>query len=258
MSEVKLQLDIYNPGEFYAALGLLTVFSLQHPEAYIYSHFQLYRHQGESNAAFVISSQADLRVEQVADDLAKANVATDSSANVWRNPKEKNPILVSPVIFSSNGWSITLDWWLDELRYTPNNSLKLWSGNSNPADMLKSFTKYGEGRVNAGGTVFGFDTRASRDALEVGFSKKDTGERAIVYPRTEVLCAIGLQHYRPRQLRYYAWEKPLPLSITHAAAIQEIPGVPQFPVEFKVHKIGQGAKQVVPSRLSFMAAAGSQ
>src|SRR5262245_47066607 len=120
MSTVEQRLDVYNPAEFYAALGLLTVFSLQHPKADLSSHFDLSGHQGENNAAFVISSEIDLRREQVTEALRNATVAADRSANVWRNPKE-NAALISPVIVSSNDWNITLDWWLDELRYRPNN-----------------------------------------------------------------------------------------------------------------------------------------
>src|SRR6516162_1830969 len=134
MSEAKQQLDIYNPAEFYAALGLLTVLSLQHREAELDSHFELAGHQGENNATFVVSSEAGVRIEPVMDDLAQAKAVPDTSANVWNNPQE-NPQLVCPVILSSDGWSITLDWWLDELRYQT-GSLKLWSGNSKPADML--------------------------------------------------------------------------------------------------------------------------
>jgi len=90
--------------------------------------------------------------------------------------------------------------------------------------------------------------RTSRDALAVGFSKKDTGEKAGLYPQTELLCAIGLQRYRPQEYAYYAWEKRVPLSLTHAAAIQDFPGISQFRVAFDVHKVGQGAKEVVPLR----------
>lgn len=254
MSEVKQQLNIYNPAEFYAVLGLLTVFSLQHPEADLSSHFEVSEHHGENNATFVVSGHADLHVEQVIGDLANANITVDRSANVWRN-HSLNPNLVSPVILSAKGWSITLDWWLDELRYKT-NSLKFWSGNSRPVDMLKSFIKHGTGHVDAGGTVFGFDIRSNRDALAVGYSNKDTGEKAGLYPQTEMLCAIGLQHYRPLNLTYYAWQKPIPLSITHAAAIQDVPGVQQSKYEFDARKISQSAWEALPATRTFSAAAG--
>ena len=247
MKQFRHQLDIYNPGEFYAALGLLTVFSLQHRPADLDSHFELLGHQGDNNSELLISSERELRAEDVSDELKTAQVTADTTANIWRNPREKAS-LSCPVVLSTKRWSIVLDWWLDELRYAPASNLKLWSGNSNPADMLRTFIRLGGGSVHAGGTVFGFDTRISRDALAVGFSKKDTRQKAALYPRTELLCAIGLQQYRPRNCAYYAWHSQIPLSVTHAAAMMEIPGLPQTRIEFEIRKIGQGAKEVVSSR----------
>ncbi len=257
MYEVKQPLDIHNPSQFYGALGLLTLISLRQPACDLYSCFEILCHQGESNATFVISGDLDLQLEQVTSELTHAVATADTGANIWKNPKEK-PELISPVILSSNGWSIVLDWWLDPLRYETNHALKLWAGNSKPVDMLKSFIKQGEGFARTGGTVFGFDTRTSRDSLSVGYSRKDTKEKAGSFPQAELLCAIGLQRYRPHNLTYYAWHRPVPLSITYVAAIQEIPGLPQSRFEFAVRKIGQGAKEVTPAQNTFSAASGSK
>jgi len=249
ISTITHPLDIYNPAEFFASLGLLTALSLQHPDAEMFSHFVISGHQGDHNAVFVIGSLAELSLQQVITDLASAQVNEDRNANVWRN-REENPKLISPVIVSANGWSTVLDWWLDDLRWR-SGLLKLWSGNSSPLEMLKVFIKLvksGTDLVNAGGTLFGFDTRVSRDAMGMGYSKKDTGEKAGVYPLTELLSALGLQRYRPRRREYYAWQKPIPLSITHAAAVQEMPGIGQRLYVFDVQKIGQGAKQALRSR----------
>ncbi len=253
VGEVRHELDIHNPAEFFASLGVLTAFSLQHREAEIYSYFDISGHQGEHNAAFIVDSDAELSVEKVMQDLANAEVIEERSANVWKNRTE-NPRLICPVMLSANGWTILLDWWLDELRWKP-GYLKLWSGNSSPLEMMRSFIKLGTGFVNAGGTLFGFDTRVSRDAVDVGYSKKDTKERAGAYPLTELLSALGLQQYRPRRagsrtFAYYAWQKPVPLCITHAAAVQGVPGIGQRLYEFEVQKIGQGAKQAVRAKLA--------
>src|SRR5579872_460982 len=141
MGIVKSQLDIYNPAEYISALGLLTVFSLQHPGTDILSQFQVAGHLGNDNATFIASCDKDLSLEQVSTDLANADVRVDKTANVWRNPRE-NPQLVAPVILAASSWSVVLDWWLDDLRYKT-NGLKLWSGNSNPVDMLRSFIRLG-------------------------------------------------------------------------------------------------------------------
>jgi len=255
MNEIKHELNIYNPAEFFASLGVLTVSGLQHPNADIHSHFAISGHRGESNATLVVRSEALLSLETVVRELANATLVEDKTANVWKNPNE-NSRLISPVTLKTDTWSITLDWWLDELRWK-SSELKFWSGNSRPLEMLRSFIKLGTGFVKAGGTVFGFDTRTSRDALTVGYSKKDTGEKAGLYPLTELLCAIGLQQYRPHNCTYYGWRQSIPLSITHGAAIQEIPGLQQSKYEFAVQKIGQGVKQAFPAAEDFEAASAS-
>jgi CRISPR-associated protein Csb3 len=244
---MEIKLDVYNPAEFYGVLGVMTVLSLQHPQSDIMSHFEVSGRRGENNATFIVSSDADLSLERVINDLKHATVTEDKSANVWNNKEITNAAYFTPVTLSSNGWSIVLDWWLDELRYEA-SGLKCWSGTAAPKTMLESFVKNCEnaGEINSGGSTFGFDTRSSRDALEMGYSMKDTGEKTGVYPQTELLCAIGLQNYRPRQFAYYAWQKAVPISITHGAAIEEIKGLQQVRYEFEVQMIGKGVKQVVP------------
>lgn len=248
MFQIYHSLDIYNPGEFFASLGLLTVFSLQQSEAEMVSHFEISGDEGEDNATFVLDSSAELNMQKAIDDLANSQVQEDTEANVWRNAKV-NPRLFSPVILSANGWRITLDWWLDALHWEP-SLLKLWSGTSSPLEMMRAFSRLGMTFVNAGGTLFGFDTRASRDAGDIGYSKKDTREKAALHPLTELLSAIGLQRYKPRRFAYFAWQKPIPLPITHAAAIQEVPGTGQRLYTFTVRKIGQGAKQATRSEFA--------
>lgn len=255
MHKITHEFDVYNPAEFFASLGILTAFALQYPQADIRSHFVISAHRGETNAALVISSDVPLYLEKAMSELRTANLTEDKTANVWKNPG-LNPKLFSPVIITTASWSITLDWWLDELRMEAND-LKFWAGNSTPVDMLMSFIKLGTDFANAGGSVFGFDTRSSRDALTVGYSKRDTGEKAGLYPMTELLCAIGLQQYRPSNFTYYAWRETIPVNITHAAAILEIPGLRQSRYKFQVQKISQGAAQVFPAADISLAASAS-
>jgi hypothetical protein len=236
---MEIKLNIYNPAEFYGVLGVLTVLSLRHLQSDIMSHFEVSGRRGDNNTTFIVSSDADLSLERVINDLKHATVTEDKSANVWNKKEIANAGYFTPVTLSSGGWSIVLDWWLDELRNKA-SELKCWSGTATPKAMLESFIKNCEhaGEINSGGSRFGFDTRSSRDALEMGYSMKDTGEKTGVYPQTELLCAIGLQEYRPRQSAYYAWHKSVPVSITHGAAIQEVNGLQQIRYDFEVQMIG--------------------
>src|SRR5579872_6004506 len=208
MTEISHELDIYNPAEYFASLGVLTALGSQYPDANLRSHFVVARHRGERNTTFIVQGEAVLCIGDVANQLATATVVEDKMANVWKNPKG-NPKLISPVILKTDKWEIVLDWWLDELRWE-SNELKFWGGNSNPLEMLRSFIKLGADFAEVGGTLFGFDARTIRDSLTVGYSKKDTGEKAGLYPLTELLCAIGLQRFRPRNQTYYAWMNPIP------------------------------------------------
>jgi len=247
MSEIELTLNINNPADYYAALGVMTILSLQTRDADIRSHFKIAEHIGQDNSTFVISSDTDFDLDRVFDDLMNTKVEEDKVANVWRNKNIKNPAFVAPATLTAPTWDITLDWWLDDLRHDT-SELKCWSGTARPVDMLKSFIKNAGngGKVNVVGSVFGFDIRSSRDALQLGYSMKDTGEKTSVYPRTELLAAIGLQRFRPRRSAYFAWQKPVTLSVAHGAAVQEIGGLQQIKYDFEIRKVGQGVKQVVP------------
>ena len=120
--------------------------------------------------------------------------------------------------------------------------------------MLKRFQKlmgtFGEDilqhavKVKSGKSSFGFDTRASRDALILGYSQKDAGDPSALYPETEFLCAIGLQNFKPVRTSYYVWRRPVPVSIAHVAAIQEVSGLRQDKYTMTVGFVGQGLRAI--------------
>lgn len=62
---------------------------------------------------------------------------------------------------------------------------------------------------------FGWDPRASRGALDVGYSPNDLGLPVSTYPFTELLAMIGIQSFFPPRIA-------LPTSITSSRAWHEI------------------------------------
>jgi CRISPR-associated protein Csb3 len=252
MAEIRL--DIYNPAQFYAVLGMLTVFSQQHPDTVILSHFQIEHHTGENNAEFVMESEADLILANIIADLRTAKITDEKSVPVSRNEKIKNPTYLLPVNLQGNGWSLLLDWWLDEFQYDvrKNPRLKMYAGDSSPLNMLKqyqSLIKDGDTldsfvKLKTGKSAFGFDTRISRDSLAAGYSANTLGEAVKLFPLTEMLCGIGLQQFRPTSEAYFAWQKPIPVSIAHAAAIQEVIGTDQNRYQFSIRKVSQGMNEI--------------
>lgn len=88
--------------------------------------------------------------------------------------------------------------------------------------------------TDGGASLFGFDARKGRAALDVGFSPDALGMRAEDFPAVELFAAIGLQGFRPRQkdgmLVFGVWSQPLPVELARATAggAFEPPGMRHF------------------------------
>jgi len=229
--ELRLKINRMNPAEYFASLGVLELLSRQ--DKNLCSHFQ-----GEGNLVdFVIASDQDISMP----DLRALKV----EALPFPDPYTA-PVLV-------NG--MCLDWWLDVYK-EKSSSLKLWAGTTTPCSMLRNYQSLMPGEIdtNALGvgvvaktkSCFNFDTRASRDSLDIGYSQKDAGEKPILYPYTEFLCACGLQNFRPvmKPMTYYTWSRPALVGIAHAACRQEVNGLGSRGFEVSMKMVGQGLRQV--------------
>jgi CRISPR-associated protein Csb3 len=233
MMELRFTLDVYNPGEYYAALGLLELVSQQ--DDGVLAHFESDDTTG-TNSTFVVMSNKDVLLPDPKLLTVIALASTD--------------VLIAPVAFE-NG--LELNWWMNQFK-SGKSHWKLWAGLSRPLDMLKTFQKTmgkADGamlqhsvKVKTGKSSFGFDTRASRDALAVGYSQKEAAEPSVIYPETEFLCAIGLQNFRPLKDSYCIWKRPVPVSVAHAAAVQDVVGLRQSRFTMTIGFVGQGLRAV--------------
>jgi CRISPR-associated protein Csb3 len=230
--ELRFKLDVYNPAEYYSALGLLELVNQQDEE--VLSQFESDDTTG-ANSTFVIMARKDVVVPNL-------KVLTVTALE-YEDP------LIAPVMVEG----LELDWWVNKFRDNKSN-LKLYGGLSRPVDMLKTFQQVmGEVdgtmlqhsvKVKHGKSSFGFDTRASRDALMVGYSQKEAGDPSAIYPETEFLCAVGLQNFRPSKNTYFIWKRLVPASVAHAAAVQEVAGLRQSRYTMTVAFVGQGLRAV--------------
>ena len=244
MPELRVPLDIYNVAQYYACLGMLSIYDLLHPEAELFSCFEL--EDGSPDAQFVVTGEASLELQDIVDCLRTAQVKSRDDAPVI-NSKGLPDKFIFPVELSIANGTVMLDWWLDEF-WAEKSFLKLWGGPSKAFQMLETYIAevprelpgnpldhFVPVKPGAGTSVFGFDWRTARDPLKQGYSLNEVGEAAKVYPITELLCAIGLTNYRParqqnketreRTLSYRVWRDAVPLLVTYAAAICPISGL---------------------------------
>ena len=223
--ETRIRINRLNPSEYFAVLGILELSQGQS------------RFEGEGNAVDCVIESAALP------DLKWLTVTAVPFPDAF----------TAPVLL---GDKLLLDWWLDVYR-EEGNGLKLWAGTCSPDAMLRNYQtlmtdttieKMLNFKVSTRTkSAFNLDTRASRDPLTVGFSEKEASEPSLLYPYAEFLCAIGLQNFstRPsRGLEYYTWAHSIPVSIAHAAAVQDVPGLQSKKVTVKFKKVSQGMREV--------------
>lgn len=220
---ITVNVDVTNPGQFFACCGLLELADRLWPSA-----------EGWFNDGYFMlaANSSDATVLQVANRLRRCELEPDDT-----DSDEKTcPLRLREEASAINGnkpLSILLDWWLDNVGV--GDSLKTWAGqqkvtvisramlhsatidgqadstwlnHGRPAHLPKSPTKIVE--------PFCFDARRFAHALDTGFSLDTQGAETIAHPAVELLCLIGLQRFRPQQsskskwhFEYWTWMWPL-------------------------------------------------
>jgi CRISPR-associated protein Csx14 len=230
LPDITLDVDLRNPGQFFACCGLLELASRLWPGSEGW-----FAGEG-SRAAFHIatcSSHSDPLGEVVrllceTDDL----VAIAEDANIEKVQADRQPIMLRP-------FGLRLDWWLDSYGQGDKSELKVWAGQQTPERNVNglrgawreilartpnpSVKQFFSQRWPTTGR-FGFDPSASWEALDVGFSPDEQGIPVLTSPSTEIFAAIGLQRCRPlpaegkrRWFVYHPWRTPLAIALAPAA-----------------------------------------
>jgi CRISPR-associated protein Csx14 len=231
-----LPVDATNPGQFFACCGLLELAHRLWPEAEGRFHpgrFEVAVPQAEANALKLILAR-----------LSKADIEPDTA----RGDKATQPIRLKDL-------NLTLDWWIHPSG--GKTRLKLWAGQQTSLRIVNDLcqalaqveTSSTDHLFDAGLPLtgrFGVDPRAAWNALDVGFSPNEQQMEVATFPAVELLAAVGLQGFRPREddaypnIRYYAtWSAPLPAAIARAAAAGLIPAGEVRQYRFQI--VGRGS-----------------
>jgi CRISPR-associated protein Csx14 len=228
---IRIEVDLTNPGQFFACCGLLELADRLWPsaEGWFEGH------------EFYIKCDGDLRT-------LLSILVMDPPEEITRldNELAVKP-LIAPLRYSFDGGAttaITLDAWTTirlvkgEPSVVSNAPWNFWSGQqtaygiwfglravlaaqlncieASDFDDLFSQRLFQKGR-------FGFDPGPAWNALDVGFSPNEQGIEVQSSAAVELLAAVGLQRFRPvvhqnrESFDYAAWTEPLPPSIAAAA-----------------------------------------
>lgn len=228
-----INVDVTNPGQFFACCGLLELADRLWPGAE--GWFE--------NKQFMVDCKGDLKELLSIMIMDQPNEITIIEANgLIVKP------IIAPLIFTFNGGSTTdllLDSWMkiqilkgqgpSAIANTPWNfwsgqqtSFGIWTNlrielstqlnNLKPDDLKDLFNQcvFQKGR-------FGFDPGPAWNPLDVGFSPNEQGIEVQSSAAVELLAAIGLQRFRPIVLQnresfeYLIWNHPLPPLVAASA-----------------------------------------
>ncbi len=215
---VTIDIDPLNPAQFFACCGLIELLSARNKGVLAcFKHNPQHPRQARFKLYGTDASQlsATMSVLKEADVTASADFAGGEA-----------PV---QVVIHEHG-VLVLDWWLVPER-SSKSGFKLWAGQQTTlklvqdmlgADWDLSAEGVFEHRLPMSGR-FGLDPRSSWNTLDFGSSPNTQNRDAYTYPATEMLAAIGLQGFRPRQqarkgFLYSLWSSPLPLTVARAAA----------------------------------------
>lgn len=229
---ISLNVDVTNPGQFFACCGLLELAHRLQPGAE--GWFETGRFELTADCGTLTLSQVSnrLRASELVPDDAEAD---DKTCPLRLRDKPATNCGSHPL-------SMLLDWWLDDTGVGA--SLKTWAGQQRitviSRAMLHSALAYGQtddGWLDHGVPAhlpesptrvvepFYFDARRFAHALDTGFSLDTQGAEVVAHPAVEMLCLIGLQRFRPPRspesrwgFRYWAWRRPLCATVAAAVA----------------------------------------
>lgn len=235
-----INVDLFNPGQFFACCGLFELADRLWPEAGVLGVFK-------STHFEIWVDSADGSLDRVIDVFVKADVKQfDPDDNA-----------TSPICLGEP-FNLRLDWW--QKVEGPNKSridlgggeqLKTWAGKqfgplifrlmkhacggidlSNLLDDPKAvYDIKGDKAKKKTSSPFYFDARRKGTSLDIGFSPDVQDMSVMAYPAVESLALIGLQRFRPavdekgqsRVFAYTAWAEPLPLIVAMAAVSGMMP-----------------------------------
>jgi len=243
VTDLRIQLDPLNPGQFYACCGLLELSGLEHGA--VISHFE--QEPGRPRVAW-------LCLHEVSEQFLGESLERLRRAAATIACEQDHEAGTSPVTVTFGGHSLELDWWLDEFR-EKTTPLKCWAGQVTTRKLFEELLALVESGVSGADlfqrsrltkSKFGVDPRAAWNARDCGYSPNEHGKDSATFVAVEALAAIGLQTFRPagrrRAARYHLWTAELPLCVARNAVNAPWDGLSHLAFQFAIGSRGQSYK----------------
>lgn len=265
----RIQVDVTNPGQFFACCGLLELADRLWPgaEGWFEGREFCLRCNGTASTLLIHLASCILSNTMTALDLARF----EALSAMTKKTREKTPgledekaalekLLREEPILLHAPFHLQLDWFHDDR--AGGSRYKTWAGRQSVLDIAFDMKKAIETAdwhtrapdrwfnhsVSGCGLPFNFDSDlgGQGSALDVGFSfdplasSEMTRIELTARPCLELLAFVGLQRFRPRQIPnqnryvYCAWNRPLPPEVAAPAACAMLPPDGSSSFEFRL------------------------
>ena len=251
---IRVNVDVTNPGQFFACCGLLELADRLWPVAEGWFTEEEFKVECGGTLSAVLDALVachltnTMTAEQHARlaELTAMGVVGRRRADAEDEYKDLGKIRREFPIVLQTPFDITLDWFIDD--YAGGSRYKTWAGQQSVLDISTAMKDALQGTAwrnedcwsfsaTSGGLPFNFDSDlgAQGGAIDVGFSFDPLAASALTRiesstrPALELLAFIGLQRFRPAEIKgenrflYTAWNQPLPVQVSMPAACGAIP-----------------------------------
>lgn len=239
MPELRVPMDPWNPGQFYACCGLVELLDAT-------SYFDV-REDRPRHAEFVLDGVEDGDLRKLIEDLRGAQY--DFGGQDGQVEKS-----VQPIWITLRGRRLKLDWWLEPF-YERSIDLKCWAGQVTTSKLIEELAAGLDPESSRDlfkrplmtKSKFGIDPRSAWNSLGVGFSPNEHGQDSATFPAVELFGAVGLQGFRPQvksrdSVSYALWKCKLARITARRAARAPWDGLTISEYEFRIEKRGQSYK----------------
>lgn len=263
---IRINVDPTNPGQFFACCGLLEVADRLWPGAEGWFEQRHFCMTCGGTLSQLLDALADCKMTNTMTDAQHARFKAITAMSVKERKaipgveeeaKALDKLLREAHIVFGTPFKITLDWFADN--FAGGSRFKTWAGRQSVLDIATSMKDVLQGSdwrnedcltfsARECGLPFNFDSDlgAQGGAIDVGFSFDPLAGSALTRigsmarPALELLAFIGLQRFRPEEIKgenrflYTAWNGPLAIEVASPAVCGALPIVGANRYEFRL------------------------
>ena len=263
---IRINVDPANPGQFFACCGLLELADRLWPGAEGWFEERQFCMSNDGALDQLLDALADCHMTNTMTDAQHTRFKEITAMSVKERKaipgvedesKALDKLLREAHIVFGAPFNISLDWFADD--FAGGSRFKTWAGRQSVLDIATSMKDVLKGTdwrnedcltfsARECGLPFNFDSDlgAQGGAIDVGFSFDPlagsalTRIKSMARPALELLAFIGLQRFRPEEIKgenrflYTAWNRPLAIEVASPAVSGALPILGASRYEFRL------------------------